>query len=131
MRTKAYKATQSVNNDIDYSSIHDALYAFIRDNTDVAWQAFLDEITVITGNSSMMDDAKEAQKRRGGRRLNGHRDALLPRAAVEARVGLKKTTIYELVSQKRFPAPVKIGKAARWKASEISRWVADRTGGAR
>ena len=44
---------------------------------------------------------------------------------VEARVGLKKSVIYAMMAEGRFPRPVKIGTRSRWVESEISAWIAD------
>jgi prophage regulatory protein len=38
-------------------------------------------------------------------------------------VGLRKSRIYGLIQCGDFPSPVKIGRASRWVASEISEWV--------
>lgn len=45
---------------------------------------------------------------------------------VETRVGLKKTAIYQKIKAGEFPAPTKIGYAARWPESAINQWIADR-----
>ena len=55
---------------------------------------------------------------------------------VEARTGLKKSALYGLVREHKFPAPVPItGKAKGWLRSEVSAWIQERvaardTGGA-
>lgn len=55
------------------------------------------------------------------------RDRLLRVAAVENIVGLKKSTIYKLVQQGIFPAPVRIGaRASGWSESAVLRWVQER-----
>ena len=47
--------------------------------------------------------------------------------AVLARVGLKKTAIYEGVSAGTFPAPVQLSeKAVGWRGSDIDAWIASR-----
>ncbi|HUW51905.1 MAG TPA: AlpA family phage regulatory protein [Rhodanobacter sp.] len=40
------------------------------------------------------------------------------------RTGLKTSTIYTLVREGRFPAPVKLGKSSRWPSSEIDAFIA-------
>lgn len=50
-------------------------------------------------------------------------DNFLTIAEVEFRVSLKKSKIYEMVSAKTFPAPIKIGSAARWSQQEVSVWI--------
>lgn len=54
----------------------------------------------------------------------GSGEHLLRLRQVEARVGLKKTAIYQRISAGTFPAPVKLSpKAARWSSSEIEAWL--------
>lgn len=50
-------------------------------------------------------------------------DTLLTLAEVLAQVGLKKSKVYEMVGAKTFPAPIKIGSAARWSQQEVSAWI--------
>ena len=51
-------------------------------------------------------------------------DRLLPRRAVEERVGLSRSTIYRLMDEGRFPVPIKIGPGCvRWPAREIEAWI--------
>lgn len=40
-----------------------------------------------------------------------------------AQVALKRTSIYELIKTRDFPAPVKIQRASRWVDIEISDWI--------
>lgn len=53
--------------------------------------------------------------------------ALAPRLIsltdVMDRVALKRTSIYQLVKTKDFPAPVKIQRASRWVDQEITAWI--------
>jgi len=52
---------------------------------------------------------------------------ILRRPEVERRVGLARSTIYELVSLRRFPAPVRLGsRAVGWLADEVDQWLSDR-----
>lgn len=52
-------------------------------------------------------------------------DTLLRRDAVEGRTGLNRSSIYEMMSRKEFPRPVKIGpRAVAWKSSDIDAWIA-------
>ncbi|MCS5597938.1 MAG: AlpA family phage regulatory protein [Alphaproteobacteria bacterium] len=37
--------------------------------------------------------------------------------------GLKKSTIYKLISEDKFPKQVKIGSASRWQLKDINEWV--------
>lgn len=46
---------------------------------------------------------------------------------VKAITGLGKTSIYELIRDKTFPAPVRLGpRAVGWVRSEIMQWAAER-----
>lgn len=47
---------------------------------------------------------------------------------VVAATGLKRSTIYQLVEQKRFPKPVKVlgPRTSAWLASEVSAWQQER-----
>jgi prophage regulatory protein len=55
------------------------------------------------------------------------RDVLLRIDTVCAISGLSVPTIYRLMSQNKFPRPVKITNTARaWKLSEIGAWVESR-----
>ena len=52
-------------------------------------------------------------------------DCLLRRQEVEARCGIARSTIYRLMSEDRFPQPLRIGaRAVRWSESEIVGWLA-------
>ncbi len=51
-------------------------------------------------------------------------DTLLPLHDVEAIVGYKKSKIYNLMAEDKFPQPVRLGKrTVRWKNSAISSWI--------
>ena len=46
---------------------------------------------------------------------------------VKAVTGLSKTTIYELIRLKNFPAPVRLGpRAVAWVKSEVRQWAVAR-----
>ena len=46
---------------------------------------------------------------------------------VKAVTGLSKTSLYELIREKRFPPPVRLGqRAVAWVRSEVNQWAADR-----
>lgn len=51
-------------------------------------------------------------------------DTLLRLPDVESIVGYKKSKIYNLMAENKFPHPVRLGKlSVRWKSSEISSWI--------
>ena len=52
---------------------------------------------------------------------------VLRRKDVEAIVGLSRSTIYHLISEGLFPAPIKLGKrAVGWKVSDVEIWLSNR-----
>ena len=54
-------------------------------------------------------------------------DRLLSRAEVEARVALRRSSLYRLMRENRFPLPIVVGRrAVRWSQAEIEKWIADR-----
>lgn len=40
---------------------------------------------------------------------------------VRSRYNLSKSTIYDLISKGKFPAPVHIGRSARWSIAQLER----------
>lgn len=53
--------------------------------------------------------------------------AFLRLPLVQQRVGLSRSTIYEMVKQGRFPRPVSIGtRAVAWTSFSIDSWVEQR-----
>lgn len=53
--------------------------------------------------------------------------SILRRRQVEQRVGLKRSTIYELLAANDFPRPVRLGaRSVGWVEAEISAWLRDR-----
>ena len=54
-------------------------------------------------------------------------DRLLNRAAVLARLGITKTTLYRWMREDGFPAPLRCGaRCVRWVEAEITAWVQSR-----
>lgn len=54
-------------------------------------------------------------------------ELLLRLPAVQARVGLAKSSIYAAIKQGEFPAPVKLSRrAVCWPASVIDAWIVGR-----
>lgn len=50
---------------------------------------------------------------------------ILRRKQVEARTGLRRSTIYERIQAGTFPAPISLGaRAVGWLESEIDSWLA-------
>ena len=51
-------------------------------------------------------------------------DELLYFDSVSARVGLRRTAIYERISNGTFPQPVRLSaRCVRWRASDIRHWL--------
>lgn len=51
-------------------------------------------------------------------------DRMLRLNEVSQRVGLGRSSIYEFVKKKRFPAPVKLSShCTRWRESDIAAWI--------
>ncbi|MEN6586601.1 MAG: AlpA family transcriptional regulator [Sulfuricella sp.] len=53
---------------------------------------------------------------------------ILRRKEVEGRTGLSRSTIYALISEKKFPSPIDLGggRAVGWLDHEISAWIEQR-----
>lgn len=51
-------------------------------------------------------------------------ERLLAMKEVAVKVGLSKSTVYGLLRDGQFPAPVRIGVAVRWRESSIDAWIA-------
>lgn len=45
---------------------------------------------------------------------------------VAGQVGLCSGQIYNLIREGQFPAPIKLGRASVWLATEVSAWMAER-----
>jgi prophage regulatory protein len=53
-------------------------------------------------------------------------DKLLRRYEVEDQVALKRSAIYALMSENKFPKPLKVaGRAVRWRQSDIAAWISE------
>jgi prophage regulatory protein len=62
--------------------------------------------------------------------LKTHRILRMP--DLVKKIGLRPSTIYELVAKAKFPKPFKIvegGRASGWLESEIDSWLNDRAAG--
>ena len=54
-------------------------------------------------------------------------EKFIRRPAVEAQIRLGRSTIYKLMSEGKFPLPVKLTKkAVAWRQSDIDAWLASR-----
>lgn len=52
-------------------------------------------------------------------------ETILRLPAVKARIGLSRSTIYQLVAQHRFPRQIALGaRSVGWLESEVDEWLA-------
>lgn len=55
---------------------------------------------------------------------------MLRRRELESWIGLSRSTIYRLMSEGRFPRPIRVGpRAVRWPRTEIETWLRARPRG--
>lgn len=53
-------------------------------------------------------------------------EQLLRLEDVEATIGVKKSKIYLLLKEGKFPKPIRLGsRSVRWKSSEIQKFIAN------
>ncbi len=52
-------------------------------------------------------------------------ETLMRLPAVMAATGYKKSTLYQMAKDGRFPKPIKLvgGGATAWRSSEVQRWI--------
>lgn len=51
------------------------------------------------------------------------KDRLIRLPEVLGSVGLKKTVVYDMVKQREFPAPIKIGRTSVWSECAVQAWI--------
>ena len=52
-------------------------------------------------------------------------ETILRLPAVKARIGLSRSSIYQLVAESRFPRPIALGsQSVGWLESEVDGWLA-------
>lgn len=57
--------------------------------------------------------------------MNKHQNPINRLPAVEIQTGLKKTTIYKLIKEGKFPKPINLsGRAVGWLQSDIDDFIA-------
>ena len=55
------------------------------------------------------------------------RDRLIRLPDVESTTGCKKSTIYQMIASKNFPAPIRLSaRHVAWSESAVLQWVQDR-----
>jgi len=50
--------------------------------------------------------------------------AMLSASQVARMLGCSQRHVLRLVEREAMPAPVRLGRLARWKADEVNRWIA-------
>jgi len=61
------------------------------------------------------------------RRTTMSEEKILRWPEVHQRVGICRSNVHKLISEGKFPRPIKLGeRASGWLDSEISKWIEDR-----
>jgi len=59
--------------------------------------------------------------------MEQQRKRLIRMGEVEATTGLKRASVYELITRGEFPKPIKIGaRAVAWVDGDVQEWIEDR-----
>lgn len=75
---------------------------------------------------SGIDSVPTRSARANGKEPIGNEEFLRLRDVIR-RIGLSRTTIYRLIGDGRFPAPVKLSeRASAWRLGEVQAWAAQR-----
>lgn len=53
-------------------------------------------------------------------------DQLVDMAFITAYTGMTDKWFYKLISEGKFPKPIKLGRSSRWKKSEVKEWLLER-----
>ncbi|WP_446028217.1 helix-turn-helix transcriptional regulator [Lelliottia amnigena] len=53
-------------------------------------------------------------------------DKLVDMVFITEFTGLSDKWFYKLISEGKFPKPIKLGRSSRWKESEVKEWLTDR-----
>ena len=53
-------------------------------------------------------------------------DKLVDMVFITQFTGLTDKWFYKLISEKKFPKPIKLGRSSRWRESEIHQWLTER-----
>jgi excisionase family DNA binding protein len=48
---------------------------------------------------------------------------LLPKSEVAKLLGISPRSLYRLVADGKFPAPIKLGQLSRWRQSDVQQWI--------
>lgn len=53
-------------------------------------------------------------------------DQLVDMAFITNFTGMTDKWFYRLISEARFPAPIKLGRSSRWRRSQVEAWLLER-----
>lgn len=53
-------------------------------------------------------------------------DQLVDMAFITRFTGMTDKWFYKLISESKFPAPIKLGRSSRWRRSQIEAWFLER-----
>ncbi|EOI1391432.1 helix-turn-helix transcriptional regulator [Klebsiella oxytoca] len=53
-------------------------------------------------------------------------DQLVDMAFITNFTGMTDKWFYRLISEARFPAPIKLGRSSRWRKSQVEAWLLER-----
>lgn len=53
-------------------------------------------------------------------------DQMVDMKFITAFTGLTDKWFYRLIKEKKFPKPIKLGRASRWFKSEVEKWLEER-----
>ncbi|HFK5747898.1 TPA: helix-turn-helix transcriptional regulator [Enterobacter kobei] len=53
-------------------------------------------------------------------------DQMVDMKFITAYTGLTDKWFYKLIKEKKFPKPIKLGRASRWFKSEVEKWLKER-----
>ncbi|MEG5367814.1 AlpA family phage regulatory protein [Enterobacter hormaechei] len=53
-------------------------------------------------------------------------DQLVDMAFITTYTGMTDKWFYKLISEGKFPKPIKLGRSSRWKESEVKEWLLER-----
>ena len=53
-------------------------------------------------------------------------DQLVDMAFITNFTGMTDKWFYRLISEARFPAPIKLGRSSRWRKSQVEAWLQER-----
>lgn len=55
-------------------------------------------------------------------------DKLVDMVFITEFTGLSDKWFYKLISEGKFPKPIKLGRSSRWKKSEVKSWLEEKVG---